>query len=91
MAQGLRQAVTWECEADAAGVVRVGVLSGVMEAEDRLRRAQGREAVHLHHVGRLIVLQVVVALQIGNGSMACETDALQAPRERKVSCKAAGM
>ena len=88
MAQGLRQEVAREGEADAAGVVWVGVLSGMMEAEDGLRRAQGREAVHLDHVGRLTVLQIIVALQIGRLALAarpCENEAVQAARPQ--ACK----
>ena len=94
MAQGLRQAVAREGEADAAGVVRMRVLGGVMEAEDRLRRAQGREAVHLDHVGRLVVLQIVVTLRIGRLAVAarpCENEAVQAARGRKIPSKAASV
>ena len=62
MAKGLGLAITREYQADAAGVVRAGLLAGVVEAEHRLGRAEGREAVHLHHIGRLIMLQIIVAL-----------------------------
>ena len=63
MAQGLGQAITWEHQFDAAGVVRAGLLAGVVEAEHRLGRAEGREALHLHHIRRLVMLQIIVALQ----------------------------
>ena len=62
VAQRLGQAIAGEDKADAAGVVRAQRLVGVVKAEDRLGRAQGREAVHLHNVGRLVVLQIIVCL-----------------------------
>ena len=63
MAQGRGLAITREDQADAAGVVWAGLFAGVAEAEHRLGRAQGGEPVHFYDIGRLIMLQIIVALQ----------------------------
>ena len=63
VAQSLGLRVTREDQADAAGVVWAGLFAGVVEAEHRLGRAQGGEPVHFYDIGRLIMLQIIVALQ----------------------------
>ena len=63
VAQSLGLGVTREDQADAARVIWAGLFAGVMEAEHRLGCAQGRKPVHLDDIGRLIMLQIIVALQ----------------------------
>lgn len=62
---------------------------GVLERENRLRLRQSREAVQLHHVGRLEMLQVIVDLALASGvsrsSHTQQQDFRQQPPQRHYS------
>ena len=62
MAHGGRCAIARERQRDAAGVVRAGLAVWVVEAEHRLWWAERGESVHLHHIGCLVMLQIIVPL-----------------------------
>ncbi len=89
VADGRGAAGAVEAEARGSVVVDGCRAVGVLERENRLRLRQGCEAVQLHHVGRLKMLQVIVHLPVApcvsRSSHTQQQDFRQQPLQRHFS------